>query len=34
LEELGIDSIMLKLIFKKFDGGGTDRIGLAEDTDS
>jgi len=34
LEDLGIDSIMLKWIFKECDGGGMEWIGLAEDRDS
>jgi len=34
LEDLGIDSIMLKWILKKCDGGGMDWIGLAEERDS
>jgi len=34
LEELGIDSIVLKWILKKSSGGGLDWIGLAEDGDS
>jgi len=34
LEDLGIDSIMLKWIFKRCDGGGTDWIGLTEDRGS
>jgi len=34
LEDLGVDSIMLKWIFKKCNGGGMDWIGLAEGRDS
>jgi len=34
LADLGIDIIMLKLIFKKCDVGGMDWIGLAEGRDS
>ena len=34
MEDLGVDSIMLKCIFKKCDEGGMDWIGLAEDRDS
>jgi hypothetical protein len=34
LEDLGIDSIMLKQIFKKCDGGSKDWFDLAEDGDS
>jgi hypothetical protein len=34
LEHLGVDSIMLKWIFKKCDRGGMDWICLAEDRDS
>jgi len=34
LEDLGIDSTILKWIFKKCDGGDMDWIGLGEDRDS
>jgi len=34
LEDLGVDCIMLKWIFKKCDGGGMDWIGLAENMDN
>jgi len=34
LEDLGVDSKMLKWIFKNCDGGGMDWNGLAEDRDS
>ena len=34
LEDLGIDNIMLKWIFKKCAGGGMYWISLAEDRDS
>jgi hypothetical protein len=34
LEDLGVDTIMLKWTFKKCDGGGMDWIGTAEDRDS
>jgi len=34
LEDPGLESIMLKWIFKKCEGGGMDWIGLADNRDS